>query len=142
MREMRKAPWWLQALRMQEMAALSNHHLKTHKQVQHILVTQLQTTFSPLISSDVFPGLHRMMQTRRNPKVDFEELPLPLQQDPAICTSCPGAPLHPPAVITEQKTILILAIIATSHTTANDPLVCSTARKCPLSSFLLTQEGP
>lgn len=90
----------------------------------------------------VFPGLHGMMQTRRNPKVDFEELLLPLQQDPAICASRPGAPLHPPAVITKQKTILILAIIATSHTTPNDPLVRSSAQKCPLKFVSADARGP
>lgn len=71
------------SLRMEEMPARSSHHLKTYQHVQHILVTQLQTTFSPLISSCIFPVLHGMMQIRRNPKVDFEELLLPLQQDPA-----------------------------------------------------------
>lgn len=71
-------------LRMQEMPAQRSHHLKTHQHVQHIFVTRLQTTFSPLVSSDVFPGLHGMTHIRRNPKVDFEELLLALQQDPAI----------------------------------------------------------
>lgn len=35
--------------RMREVLVLGNRHLKTHKHMQHILVTQLQTTFSPLI---------------------------------------------------------------------------------------------
>lgn len=72
------------SLRTQEMGpALSNHPLRTRERVQRILVAQLQTSFPPQTSSDVFPGLHRMTQIRRNPKVDFEELLLPLQQDPA-----------------------------------------------------------
>lgn len=79
-------------LRVQEMPALSNLHLKTHKRLQHILVAQLQTTFSPLISSDVFPGLRGRMRIRRNPQVDFEELLLPSRQDPATCIHLP---VHP-----------------------------------------------
>lgn len=45
-------------------------------------------------------------------------------------------------MIIEQKTRLILALIATSHMTRNDPFICSSAQKCPLGSFLLMREGP
>jgi len=133
------------SLWMQEMGpALSNHHLKTHKRMQHILVAQLQISFSPLISSDIFPGLHGMIWIKRNTKVDLEEQLLPLQQDPATRASSPEAPLHPPAVIIDQKTRLILATTATSCTTRSDPFVCSErpAWKCLPSSFLLMREGP
>lgn len=41
------------SLRVQEMPALSNHSLKTQEHEQHIWVTQLEATFSPLI-----PWLH------------------------------------------------------------------------------------
>lgn len=72
------------SLRMQEMGpALRNHHLKTQKCVPHILVAPASNQFLSTNSIALFPGLHGMMRIRRNPKVYFEELLLPLQQDPA-----------------------------------------------------------
>lgn len=75
--------------KMQETPALSNHHPKTPKHVQHISDTHSK----PLIPPDFCPGFCGMMKVGRNPKVDFEELLLPLEQDPATHTS--HLPVHP-----------------------------------------------
>lgn len=72
--------------RMQEMPALSNHHLETPRHVQHISVTHSKPP------PDFCPGFCGMMKVGRNPKVDFEELLLPLEQDPA--THIPSG-VHP-----------------------------------------------
>lgn len=103
------------SLRMQEVPALSDHHLKTHERIQHILVTRLQTTFSALISSDVFPVLRGKMWIGRNPKVDFEELLLPWQQSWSTW-SCHLHPISwctpaPSGSISEQKTRLVLVLL-------------------------------